>query len=206
MTTSVKQQRRPLRTGETPLSQDTIFSILSNERRRLVIHYLKRHRESVRLRDLSTQVAAWENGVDVAELTYKQRKRVYTSLHQTHLPKLYAAGIVDYDRDRGTVRLTDRAADLDLYLEVVSAENVAWSDYYLGLSAVAAILVITAWVGVYPFSLLDDLTYALFITLALAISAALHTLHTRRKRLGNDGVPLDGTTSPAGGPLRDERR
>ncbi|MCW8171867.1 hypothetical protein D8S78_00240 [Natrialba swarupiae] len=100
------------------LSRDTVFQTLSNRRRRLVLTYLGRHRErTVRLRDLSEWIAAEENGVPIAEVSYKQRKRVYTSLYQSHLPTLHRDGIVEYNQARGTITLTPTASALDVYLD-----------------------------------------------------------------------------------------
>src|SRR6056297_1016004 len=83
------------------LSRDDLFSMLRNERRREVIHYLREHEAPVDLRDLSEYIAAIENDCTPAEVTYKQRKRVQTALYQMHLPKLAEQGIVSYDRRAG---------------------------------------------------------------------------------------------------------
>ena len=166
------------------LSIDDIFTVLSNERRRLVLRHLKATEGPVRVRDLSHQVAAWENGVAVEELNYKQRKRAYTSLHQTHLPKLNDCGIIAYDRDRGIVSLTDRVAELDFYLEVVNPNDIPWSQYYLGLAVVSLVLVAARWLGTFPFSALPELAYAGIVAGALAVSAAVHTYYTRKVGAG----------------------
>jgi DNA-binding transcriptional ArsR family regulator len=177
------------RSHRGPLSKDAIFSILSNQRRRYVIYHLAQSPDPVSLRDLAERVAAWENDVDVEDLTYKQRKRVYTSLHQTHLPKLDDSGVVDYDRDRGTVSLDERAADLDVYLEVVGDDDLPWCDFYLGLSGVVLLVVVAAWLDVFPFSVVPDLAVAGGIVALFAVSAAVHARLARRDRIGaNAGV------------------
>jgi hypothetical protein len=187
------------------LSVDDVFTVLSNERRRLVLRYMKSHEGPVRVRDLSHQVAAWENGLSVEELNYKQRKRAYTSLHQTHLPKLDDCGIVDYDRNRGTVELRDRVEELDFYLEVVRPNDIPWSQYYLGLAAVSTALVLARWLDLFPFSLLPDIAYAALIAGALAVSAGVHTYVSRT--FADDPKPPtpspdDGASTDPGGDLR----
>jgi hypothetical protein len=164
--------------------------MLSNQRRRYVIHYMKRNPGPIRIRDLAQQVAAWENGIEVEELTYKQRKRVYTSLHQTHLPKLNDADVVEYDRDRGTITLASGAAELDIYLDVVSENDIPWSDFYLGLSAVALALAVAAWANVAPLSLVPDVGYVLVVALLFTAASLVHAYHTRQTQVG-------GTDSPA---------
>lgn len=92
------------KTVETPA--DDIFHVLQNSRRRDVLAYLE-ETEQTTLRELAEHIAASENDVSVAGLRSDQRKRVYISLYQTHLPKLAAHGVIDYDKSRGTVALRD---------------------------------------------------------------------------------------------------
>jgi DNA-binding transcriptional ArsR family regulator len=174
------------------LSKDTIFSMLSNQRRRYVLYYLHREPGPVSLSDLAERIAAWENDIDVANLEYKQRKRVYTSLHQTHLPKLDDAGIVAYDRDEGTITLADRAHDLDVYLELVGEHDVPWCDFYLGLSVVVSLFVGAAWLGVFPFAALPGLALAGSVTLLFGGFATVHSHLARRNHIGGDDAPIGG--------------
>lgn len=76
------------------LSQDQVFEVLKSPRRRYALYYLRREGGIVELSDLTDQVAVWENDTTPSGLTSEQRKRVYISLYQTHLPKLDDAGIV----------------------------------------------------------------------------------------------------------------
>jgi hypothetical protein len=82
---------------------DTLFSILSNERRRLALHTLRHESEPMDRRDLAETVAALENGKERADVTPTERKRVYVSLHQHHLPKLEDAGAVVCDASKVSV-------------------------------------------------------------------------------------------------------
>ncbi|SFG34898.1 hypothetical protein SAMN04488063_1764 [Halopelagius inordinatus] len=173
------------------LTKDDIFSVLSNRRRRLVLHHLHRGSGTVSVRELSKQVAAWENGVEMEDLTYKQRKRVYTSLHQTHLPKLDDEGVVVYDRDGGSVNLTDRAAELEPYLQVQSEPVASWPLYYLALSGLSVLVVTFAWTGLFPFPLLSDIAYAALVTGLFAASAVVHAYQTRSATVDADAEPPD---------------
>jgi hypothetical protein len=83
--------------------------------------------------ELAEQIAAWENDVEVGELTSQQRKRVYVSLYQTHLPKLAEAGIVNYDVDEGTVELAELATEIDAFLTPQRASRYPWRLHYLVL-------------------------------------------------------------------------
>jgi len=104
---AMDQQGRP-----EMLSLNERFEILKNERRRIVLQYLKEVDETVQLNDLADQVTAIENDTTVDAITSDERKRVYVGLYQFHLPKMAKMGVVDYNKDRGNVRLTDTGNDL----------------------------------------------------------------------------------------------
>lgn len=106
--------------GEPPQAElplDVIFEVLKNERRRLVLEYLRRTEGSVTIGELAEHIAAHENGITPAELNAQQRKRVYIGLYQCHLPKMDDAGAVDFNQDRGNVELGDSAETLYEYLD-----------------------------------------------------------------------------------------
>ena len=98
------------------LEKDDIFHILQNQRRRDSLRYLKKADDTVRMRDLAEQVAAWEHDTTLQALTSDERQRVYIALYQSHLPKLDEEGIINYNQSRGIVERTERAAQLDPYL------------------------------------------------------------------------------------------
>jgi hypothetical protein len=80
--------------------------ILRAPRRIMVIDTLAGYTpdEVVPRNELIDALARVECGVSSSEaVSGDARTRVYVSLHQTHLPKLSAASIIDYDEDRGTV-------------------------------------------------------------------------------------------------------
>jgi hypothetical protein len=90
-------------TASLRIGRDDAFHLLSNSRRRAVMRRLLEVEGSTELGDLAEHVAALENGCERSELSSDDRKRVYISLYQGHLPKLAEHGVVDYDQARGTV-------------------------------------------------------------------------------------------------------
>ncbi len=110
-------------TDEPELSQDVIFDVLSSSRRRYVLYYLSQHEEPVELPALAEEVAAWETESTVEELSSQERKRVYVSLYQTHIPKLEEVGLVDYDQDSGQVSLTDQSTQIQGFLREPTSER-----------------------------------------------------------------------------------
>ncbi|MEE6211156.1 hypothetical protein U3A55_13480 [Salarchaeum sp. III] len=177
--------------GTEPTRED-VFHLLSNQRRRHTLHYLRqRDGERVDLRELSRQLSAWENGVPTDEITHRDRKTVYTALRQTHLPKMDDADVVDYDPDRGHVKPAEEFEDVEVYLDVVPEKEIPRSEYYLGLSAFAAALLAVAWVDVFPFDSLSDVTWAAIIVALFVVSAAVDTYYDSHRQLGTDGAPPD---------------
>jgi len=163
--------------------------VLSNERRRYVLHYLKQRNGDapVPLREVVDQVAAWENGTKIDELESDDRKCVYTALKQTHLPRLDKFGVVEYDHLRGEVELTDTAADVQVYLEYVPEDDIPWSQYYLGLSLVCGLLGAAAWLELPLIGGLEWLTLAAIFVGSFLLSSAVHIYTSRKNRLGSDG-------------------
>jgi hypothetical protein len=122
---SVADERVPeVLTSSVGVDQDLVFDILKNRRRRQVLRYLMAIDDAASIGDLAEQLAAWENDVPKGDITYKQRKRVYISLHQTHLPKLDDARVVDYDSRSGMVSLTDGIEPYRVHLDLDPADVV----------------------------------------------------------------------------------
>lgn len=172
---------------QTQITQDTIFDILSSARRRYVLYYLRQADDPVDINELARQVAAWENDVPVDELTDQQRKRVYISLYQSHIPKLDSLGIVDHDKDTGEVTLTQNAKLVDQYLDS-DEQEYPWQSIYLVLSVVSAGILALVWLNVGIFSAISPAIVGIAITVSFAAVAAAHYLSWRRKR---DHIPTE---------------
>ena len=179
----------PTPSAEDPdLSRDEVFEVLSTRRRRYTLHCLQQEGTTA-LGDISEQVAAWETGQSVEEIDAAERKRVYTSLQQFHLPKLEEKGIVDVDERSGTVALGAAAEDVDVYMEVTEKYDFPWSFYYLGLAGIGAVLVSLSWLGVPPVATVPDAGWVAFLLTTLTVSALAHTVLVSRMRLGREGPP-----------------
>jgi hypothetical protein len=140
----------------SPERLDRIFAILQNHRRRLILEYLREHGSTTQ-GDLARHVAAVENDIPESAVTSTQRKRVYVSLYQAHLPKLDEFGAVSFDQDRGTVERTPRTDELLKYLDRFKDEPraSALAKDPLGLSAIvllgsALAVVFAGEIGVVP--------------------------------------------------------
>ncbi len=180
----LKQQTR-----SDTLSKGEIFEVLRNQRRRYVLQYLKQDGDPVELGDLAQQVAAWEYETTLDDVTPEQRKRVYTTLQQTHLPKMDEAGILRFDSDEGMIEPTDLTPDISIYLEIVPGEEFAWRELYLSLGAISCALVAALWIGIYPFTVLSPIAWAAIISITVTATAIAHIYHERNMRLGHGDQP-----------------
>lgn len=162
---------------DTSLSQDVVFELLSSPRRRYILYYLRRENGDVELTSLAEQVAAWENDTDVDNITEQERKRVYVSLYQTHIPRLDEAGVIEYDRDSGMVSLAGEAREIDNYLDATD-NSVSWQWIYLVLAIASAVLLglTTGQVGF--FAAFSEAVVAIAILAAFTITAVSHTVYT----------------------------
>lgn len=163
------------------LTQDLVFDILSSPRRRYVLYYLRTVAEPVALNDLAEHVAAWENETTVDELSDQERKRVYVSLYQTHIPKLDSVGIVEYDQQSGLVELTSRVHRIDDYL-TESSSPVPWQQFYLALAVISTLLLGLVWLDVWVFAAVPGAVVGIVISTAFAIAATVHYLNWRSQR------------------------
>lgn len=160
--------------SETELSQDVVFDILSSPRRRYVLYYLRTTEDSIKLTDLAEQVAAWENNTEPDEITEQERKRVYVSLYQTHIPRLAEAGIIDYNKETGDIALSSEGKDIDDYLQPVQDDR-PWQQYYLALAAASIVLLALTAFEISIFALLSEAFAAAFVVAAFAILTIAHS-------------------------------
>jgi hypothetical protein len=170
-------------TGEETesLSKDLTFEILKNQRRREALAFLKANDGATTLSDMAEHIAAKENGISVEQLSSSQRKRVYIGLYQCHLPKMDSAGVVDFEKNRGTIEITPLAAELDTFLadpdetaaDPVPPVNLAFAVAVAG-SVAAGLL------GIPGFEALSAAAWAVVSTLALVALTTVETVRSRR--------------------------
>ena len=171
------------------LSEDDVYEMLSNRRRRFVIHALKRAEEPVDVSELSTHVTAWERGVDPDAVKYEDRRNVYSTLQRTHLPKLEEKNVVTVHEEENLVEPTDELEELDIYVEVLRSTEIPWSLYYVGLAGLAVSLLVAVATGTPGFAWLGALDVGVFTATAFGLSSAAHHVIGRRTRLGNTEKP-----------------
>lgn len=160
------------RTDDAGPTTDEAFTLLRNERRRAVLRDLREHPETT-LTELSERIGAAEADTTPDRVGSTDRKRVYISLYQTHLPALADAGVVAYDRDRGAVRRLPAADEVDRHLDRLSADDPASATDRRRYAGVAMGLVVVAGAaGLPPVGAVPPALWAVVGVVALCALAA----------------------------------
>lgn len=134
------------------VSKSKLYDILKNRRRRLALQLLIKENGSMKLSELAEQIASYENDKPVAEISATERKSVYVSLYQSHLPKLDQAGFVDYNQSRGIVEPNKQTKDLTGSSLEVPTAWFSWDLYYAVLSIIFVSVFVTREVGLVSYS------------------------------------------------------
>jgi hypothetical protein len=116
------------RSNGSTLEKGEIFDLLKNSRRRSIIQYLRANDGYAELNDVAEHIAAEENDITVRELSSDQRKRVYIGLYQCHLPKMDTMGVVEYDKNRGTIELQESVSQLLAYMDPIDEDESGESE------------------------------------------------------------------------------
>lgn len=152
---------------------DEIFGVLQNQRRRRILSYLETEDTPTTIGTLAEHVAAAENDIQPSQLRSKQRKRVYISLYQSHLPKLASVDAVDYDKDRGTV---EEGADFEAFTEVLRRQDSVdseSSDLRTNFSLAGSVLLATVLAVGTMTNLVGTTTFRLLAGGAIVVVAVL---------------------------------
>jgi hypothetical protein len=154
------------------VSRAELFDSLCNVRRLHLLDYLSERGPEAELGTLVDHVAAAEYEKVQSAVTRSERRRVYVSLYQTHLPKLEEQGLIEWDRDENRIRLVARRS-VDTVLDSETPEPTPWYRYYLGLSVVSGTLFALVLAGFQPFAAVAPRHYAFaFVFAFFALSTA----------------------------------
>lgn len=162
---------------QSELTEKQIHNVLRNNRRRNVLKQLQRNVGQLTVRELSEAIAEAETGESPPPRNI--RDSVYNSLNQTHLPKLDALDILEYDQNRKTVSLQSGVRQVSLYMEVVTPYGITWAEYYQLLLLLALLAIIATEIGVPLFSTASPLLLCSLFLVIHGISTA-YRLWSRR--------------------------
>lgn len=107
------------------LSLNTLFQLLSNHRRRIVLADLLAHESKLTVNDLTEEIVVQEQDAPVTEVPSEVLTRTRIALHHNHIPKLDETPLIEYDRERNIVEPTEQLEELEPFLSrVVEADSV----------------------------------------------------------------------------------
>jgi gamma-glutamylcyclotransferase (GGCT)/AIG2-like uncharacterized protein YtfP len=166
---------------ENELGPGEIHNVLRNDRRRRAIKHLRESDEPTSVDALAEHIASVETGESPPPRDV--RKSVYVSLHQTHLPKLDDLEIVEYDQREQQLELRDRAEEVEVYMEVVSEDDISWSTYYLGVSLLGLLALFAVRLDLLFVSSFGVEFWSWYFLVLFALSATYHVYTERKQRV-----------------------
>lgn len=86
---------------------DTLFRALADSRRRAALDCLSTHQD-LTLPDLADELAETEYRRPLHEISAGTVTELYFDLYHSHVPRLVAAELVEYDQEQDHVAITDR--------------------------------------------------------------------------------------------------
>lgn len=87
---------------------DTVLDLCRDQHRRIVLAVLAEERRSLTMNDLTKAVLTYNHRTPVTEASEAMLVEIRLALAHEHVPKLVAAGVVDYDPERQHVVPTER--------------------------------------------------------------------------------------------------
>ena len=166
---------------EDELDPGEIHNVLRNDRRRRALQRLRESDGPISVDTLAEHIASVETGESPPPRDV--RKSVYVSLHQTHLPKLDDLDIIDYDQRDQQLELRDRAEEVEVYMEIVSEDDISWSTYYLGVSLLGLLTLSAVHFGLLFVSSFGVGFWAWYFLGLFAVSASYHAYSERDQQV-----------------------
>jgi hypothetical protein len=176
-TTNLETIGQTSRLNGADLNKDEMFDLLKNSRRRSTIRYLREHGGNAELRDVAEHIAAEENDTTVRQLSSDQRKRVYIGLYQCHLPKMDDLGVIEYDKNRGTIELQESVTQLLPYLEPIEDTQSTRREWIVqAIATCLVVLVSLGTFGVGPLSAISPTAWTLVSVVGIAAVVGIQYL------------------------------
>jgi len=94
--------------SEDSVVLDTVLDLGGDQHRRIVLAVLAHEQRSLTMHDLTKTIVKHNHHAPLREMPKESLSEVQISLHHVHLPKIDAAGLIEYDQDRGLVEPTEQ--------------------------------------------------------------------------------------------------
>lgn len=97
---------------------DTVFDLLSDERRRYALYYLEQENDPVAVDELVEQVGKWETTDARDSIPEEKFERIEVEFYHTDLPKASELEYISYDQTEGMVELAGAPPQVDAIIQV----------------------------------------------------------------------------------------
>lgn len=102
-------------------SLDEVFELFADERRRYAMYYLDEVDGPVPVRELASQIQAWEDESEPPTLADGEYRDIVLTLKHADLPKAAEAEYVHYDSEENVIELSGTSPEFNVILTVAEA-------------------------------------------------------------------------------------
>ena len=99
------------------VSLDTIFELLSDERRRYALYYLYKKDGPVPIEELVGTIADWEDDPPEDD-SWEMFDEIVVDLQHTHLPKTAEVEFIQYRRDQEVIQVQGSPPKFDAFVTI----------------------------------------------------------------------------------------
>ncbi|RLM62821.1 hypothetical protein [Halorubrum sp. Atlit-26R] len=90
------------------LAFDSVLGLCQHQHRRIVLGVLAAEQRSVTFNDLTQAILKYNHQRPISEASEDVLTEIRLSLHHVHLPKLAAAGLINYDTEKELVEPSEQ--------------------------------------------------------------------------------------------------
>lgn len=106
-----------------PVTFDTVLDLCGDFHRRIILGVLASEQRTLTLQDLVKAIAKQNHHVSSNEVSGEVSTQLHRSLYHIHIPKIAAAGLVEFDTERELVEVTPRFDPIrDSFESVIDAD------------------------------------------------------------------------------------
>ena len=102
--------------------RDLRHELLSHSYRRFVLSYLGDVDGPQPISKVAAELGAWQAGLPPTERSATDIEDIELTLYHNHLPRMFAANVIEYGPTRETVTLASRAHEMSVHLDETGGE------------------------------------------------------------------------------------
>jgi hypothetical protein len=86
-------------------------------------------------------------------------------------------GVIIYDTDQRSVKLTEAASKQDFYVSDLSERRAPWGAYYPLFTGISTVVLIGTWFDVYPLTIPSPWLVVVFFVVSFVALTRIHLYH-----------------------------